>query len=366
MTVAHLTTVHARFDTRIYLKQCRGLARAGHQVILIVADGRGNERKDGIEIVDVGCSYGRLRRMIAATRRVLAAARKADASLYQIHDPELLPIGQTLRGAGKRVIFDAHEDLPKQLLGKPYLHPAVRRVLARCLSIYEGSVCFKMSGIIAATPSIREKFLKINPRTIDINNFPLLGELDSAEIDWSAKRAEVAYVGGISRSRGILEAVRAIAHLQSDARLQLIGLFSDSGDEEQARGLAGWTKVDRLGFLNRLEVKNALKRAVAGLVTFLPLPNHIDAQPNKMFEYMSAGLPVIGSNFPLWRDIIEGNQCGICVDPLNPREIAHAIDYLVTHPSQAEQMGRNGQRAVKKYYNWSIEEKKYIKFIEEI
>ena len=79
----------------------------------------------------------------------------------------------------------------------------------------------------------------------------------------------------------------------------------------------GWESVREHGYLNRTQVREIMKRSIAGLVTFHDLPNHVDAQPNKMFEYMSAGLPVICSDFPLWRSIVEGSSCGICVDPLN-------------------------------------------------
>ena len=81
-----------------------------------------------------------------------------------------------------------------------------------------------------------------------------------------------------------------------------------------------------------------------------------------MFEYMSAGVPVIGSHFPLWKQIIEGNQCGLCVDPQDPQAIAAAIDDLIANPEKAEQMGRNGQIAVLNRYNWGIEEQKLLDF----
>jgi glycosyltransferase involved in cell wall biosynthesis len=109
---------------------------------------------------------------------------------------------------------------------------------------------------------------------------------------------------------------------------------------------------------------NRLARSKAGIVTFLPAPNHIDAQPNKVFEYMSAGVPVIASHFPLWREIVEGNQCGLCVDPHEPEQIAEAIDYLLGHPDEARRMGENGMRAVQDRYNWAIEERKLRKFYE--
>jgi glycosyltransferase involved in cell wall biosynthesis len=75
---------------------------------------------------------------------------------------------------------------------------------------------------------------------------------------------------------------------------------------------------------------------------------------------MAAGLPVIASNFPLWKEIVEGNGCGICVDPLNPKEIAEAIKYLMKHPGSTEQMGKNGRRAVIEKYTWEKEGKKLL------
>jgi glycosyltransferase involved in cell wall biosynthesis len=116
--------------------------------------------------------------------------------------------------------------------------------------------------------------------------------------------------------------------------------------------------VNYKGWVDRKTMREVLKKSKAGLVTFLPLPNHVSAQPNKIFEYMSAGIPVIASNFDLWREIIEGNSCGICVNPENPTEIAQAINYLIANDKEAQKMGENGKRAVVEKYNWTIEKKK--------
>lgn len=360
MHAVHLTSVHSRADVRVFLKECLSLVGVGYDVSLIVADGKGDQFEKGISIFDVGGSAGRFDRIRNAPGRVLSKALVLDADIYHLHDPELLPIGLKLKNAGKNVVFDAHEDFPRQLLGKPYLNKPLKFLLSRLFVVYEKWVCRQFDAVVAATPFIRDKFAAMGIRTLDINNYPLLGELSPSEIDWRLKKNQVCYVGGLGRIRGIREIVQAMVHVQCGSRLQLGGTFSEADFANEVKAEAGWGSVDALGWLDRAGVRAAMHRSFGGLVTLHPIVNYIDALPVKMFEYMAAGVPVIASNFPLWREIVEGNECGICVDPLDPKAIAQAIDYLATHPDEAERMGRNGQRAVAMKYNWGIEERKLL------
>ena len=143
-------------------------------------------------------------------------------------------------------------------------------------------------------------------------------------------------------------------------RLAIGGKFLETGFEKEVKSLPGWNQTDELGFLNRQAVKDLLAESIAGLVTLYPVNNYLDSLPVKMFEYMSAGIPVIASDFPLWREIIEKNKCGICLNPKDPQAIAAAMDYLATNPEMAMQMGKNGRKTVERIYNWNQEEPKLI------
>lgn len=359
--VVHLTSVHARGDTRIFVKQCRTLAEHAYLVTLVVADGQGDATLHGVDIADVGRPLNRLQRMWQTTEQVYRRAVILDADIYHLHDPELIPIGLRLKRMGKLVIFDAHEDVPKQLLSKPYLPAGARQVLSYAFSSFERRACARMDGIVAATPSIRDKFLAIHPDTVDVNNYPLPSEFE-ASARWIDKAPEVCYVGGLAATRGLRELVEACSLLQTDTRLSLAGNFSESRLEAEAVQLPGWQRVIRHGHLDRGGVSRVMSRAVAGLVTLHPISNYLEALPVKMFEYMAAGIPVIASNFPLWRSIIEAEQCGLCVDPLDPGAIARAIDHLASNPDLARQMGANGRRAVLSHYNWAAQAVRLLDF----
>jgi glycosyltransferase involved in cell wall biosynthesis len=366
MKIAHLTSVHPRYDTRIFNKECRSLARNGYEVSLVVADGKGDEKQDGVFIFDVGRDKSRMQRMVFTTKRVFQKAITLNADLYHIHDPELIPAGLRLKRKNKIVIFDSHEDVPLQILSKPYLSPLLRKCASNIMKIYELAVLPKFSALVTATPAIRDKFNEINSDVVDINNYPLIDELITINSDRDLKKKQVCFIGGMTKIRGISELVKAIALTKSGARLVLGGTFSESSFEQEVKSIAGWDLVDSQGFLERNEVKDLLANCMAGLVTFHPSPNHLNAQPNKMFEYMSAGIPVIASHFHLWKDIVEKNNCGICVDPLNPTAIAEAIDDLVTHPDKAQEMGKNGRKAIEIKYNWDIEEQKLLKLYQNL
>lgn len=363
--IAHLTCVHPRYDTRIFVKQCRTLVANGYSVTLVVADSKGNETRESVEIVDAGVVRGRLRRMLQTTRRVFDSACRLDADLYHLHDPELIPIGLRLKRMGKKVIFDSHEDVPLQLLSKPYLDRRLARSLSWCFSKFEQYACRKFDGVVAATPFIRDKFLSINANTVDINNFPIIDEFGAAR-SWRSKDNAVCYVGAIGAIRGIREIVRAFEHVKSGARLNLGGRFSEGELEREVKAFRSWTMVNELGYLNRTGVREVLERSVAGLVTLHPTANYLDSLPVKMFEYMAAGIPVIASNFELWTSIVESAKCGICVDPLVPQEIAEAIDRLVMNPTLAREMGESGRAAVLDRYNWAAEARKLLGFYESV
>lgn len=351
--VAHLTTVHQRNDVRIFRRECLSLASRGYDVHLLVADGRGSEYAMGVRIHDVGRVRNRIDRMLVLPWRMWRAARQTRAQVYHFHDPELIPIGLLLHWGGARVVYDSHEDVPRATMTKLWIHPALRQAVAQIVEWIEDYATRRFAAVVGATPRITQRFLKTSALSVNINNFPLESELE-APCPPSADSRTVCYIGLISQQRGIIEMVRALEHV--DARLILAGPFGNA--EAAARALPGWKKVDYRGIVSRDEARLIMCESRAGLLFFKPEPNHLDAQPNKMFEYMSAGLPVLASDFPMWRELLKEIGSGRCTDPLDPRAIARLIDETLADPDSARKMGDRGRAAVVERFQWNFEEQK--------
>lgn len=358
--VCHLSSVHHRYDTRILLKECTSLYNNGYEVHLVVADGKGPEDYNGILIHDVGKPQGRLSRFFKTTKAVYEKGLELDVDIYHFHDAELLPSGIRLKKKGKKVIYDSHEDLPRQLMSKHYINYFLRKPISVVIEWYENYASRKFDLIITATPHIQKRFSKLNKSSLAVNNYPLLNELNTEITDWESKKNEICYIGSITQIRGLEKVIDAMEYLDN-IKLNLAGSFSPKTFKNNLEGRKGWEKTNFLGQINRDEVKRVLRESQVGIVTFLPFGNHTHSQPNKLFEYMAQGIPLVASNFDLWKAIIENADCGICIDPNDSNAIANAVQILLSDKAKAKQMGKNGRNAVLNTFNWESEEIKLIK-----
>jgi len=361
MIIAHLTSVHPRFDTRIYHKMCQSLTMLS-KTYLVCADGKGDELINNVNIVDVGKSRNRIQRMTLTVNLIYKKAISLDADIYHLHDPELIRIGLKLIKKGKKVIFDAHEDVGATILDKYYIKPLFQKMIYRIYKFYEKYSLKKFSGLIGATPYIKKQLLSINPNSVDVCNYPIISELENNESKTLSDKFQICYVGGITKKRGLVELVRSLEITKNSVILNLAGDFMEESFEKELKREPGWKHVNYNGYLDREQVKKIYNRSIIGIVTLHPNHNDINSLPIKMFEYMISNLPIIASNFDLFIDIFTKNKCGLNIDPQNPLEIANAIDYLIENPDIREEMGQNGKKAVINDYNWDIEERKLHAF----
>ena len=360
-----MTSVHQPDDVRIFAKECRTLAELGYDVHLVAASASSGVR-DGVHVHGVGApgSSGRLVRMTRTVAEVLRTARELDADVYHLHDPELIPAGLVLARDGKRVVYDAHEDLPADILDKAWIRRPLRTPVSRLAELLERFAAERFAAVVTATPSIHDRFSRYRCRAVVVSNYPVLAEFDVVTPPPGGRDRAVCFVGGISEIRGAGVMVRAMADV--DAMLLLAGRFLPPQLRDQLAGSAGWSRVVELGQIGRSEVMTTLGRSMAGLVLYAPLANHWAAQPTKVYEYMAAGLPVIASDFPRWRAIVETHACGLCVDPTDPVAVARAIEWILEHPNEAQAMGRNGRRAVQSHFSWESERGKLERLYQEI
>lgn len=360
MKVCILTSVHPPFDTRIFHKQAKTLVRAGYDVTLI-AQHDNNEVVDGVKIVALPKPKNRFWRMLGSLR-LLKLALNHEADVYHFHDPELIPVAVLLKLAGRSIIYDVHEDVTKQILTKEWVPSYSRGFVSRLFAFTE-RVSFPFFDAVVVAGEDIASHLPHSSKVVVIRNFPSLEiakRIGKREKDREGP-ALLIYVGGLAEDRGAREMVEVVNHMESKARLILVGSFFDSYLEAELRAKAS-KEVRFIGWVPYEKVFSFLSKADIGLVCFHPTPNNTAAswRNNKLFEYMVAGLPVIASNFPLWKEIVEGNNCGLTVNPLNPREIARAVEYLMEHSEEARKMGENGRKAVMEKYNWETESKKLI------
>ena len=348
----HLASAHAASDPRVFDKECRTLAAAGHRVTLVVPHAR-DETADGVEIASVPPpSTGRER----LTRTVRAVVRRAEAvsspaSVWHVHDAELLPYVLP-HARRRRVVYDAHEDTPRQVRHWAWVPRAARPAVGAAYAGLEDLAGRLCAGLVAATPTIAARYPRA--KTVVVRNVPRLDVLADGPL-LRERPPVVAYVGAITRARGAEEMIRAAGQLPAGAELHLAGTPFPASLPDELAALPGAERTRWLGHVDRDGVARLLASARVGLVVLHDTPQYRDAYPTKLFEYMAAGVPAVVSDLPLWRQMVTDAGCGLLVDPRDPAAIAAACAELLADDDRAEAMGTAGRAAARARYSWDAE-----------
>ena len=374
--IAMISTAHQWNDVRIFEKEASTLAQAGYDVVIIA---RGDKLRpvNNIHVKLLPAQENRFKRMILNGFRAFQYALRERADVYHFHDPEFIPWGLLLRAVTRSlVVFDIHENVRGQILSKEWIPKWARRAVSTFYGLVETITVPFFSGLVLARPDLLEVPLYTrNKNAVLIRNLPRKQlykpiEPSPSETESIKHSRRFVYLGAISRIRGIFQLLEACKILRAEGEtnfeLLLIGPFQPpSLGDEVLKYIADnslGSIVTARGPMPYREALSELHASVAGLVTFLPAPNHESSEPTKFFEYMMAGVPVVASHFPSWRKLLAEEQCGISVDPLDPRDIARGMKWVLENPEEARAMGLRGKLAVETRLNWEAQETILLSF----
>ena len=241
--VCHITSAHGRYDTRIFFKQCQSLAKNGYEVTLLVNDDKEDEVLEGVRITSTKYQpQNRIARFVNSRGKLLNKAMEINADIYQLHDPDLLPIGKKLIKANKKVIFDSHEDVPRQIKDKNWIPKAVRNVVSKSYELYERHVVKSFNAVISVTPHIVERFKKINPNAVMVTNYPVI---DENNVVIRRPERAICFAGGVVEEYRHHNIIKAIEDIK-DIKYILAGPVTNEY-LSLLKELPAWHKVEYLG-----------------------------------------------------------------------------------------------------------------------
>lgn len=363
--VCHISSVHPSKDPRIRLKQVESLSQNGFDVTFVTGDLNAAEN-GAARIVKVSPgNANRLMRMLVTSPRCIWEAAKLRADIYHIHDPELLPWAWFLLFLRKPVVYDVHEDYLTSVSQKRYIPRSLRALAGRIVAFSEVLLSAPFYKVIA-----EKYYARRFPTAVSILNYPQVDRLLSIRA-FDATSIQLLYTGSVSEDRGAINMSKLADH-HAEIRVSVVGRCSDDlaarmyavADDGSAR-----LKIDRNdGYVPFESIVATYSQGcwLAGLALFPDSPHYREKELTKFFEYMAVGLPIIASDFPVWKELIQDQGVGLCVAHGDMDAISAAIDWLRTNPRAAERMSMRGKELVKQKYRWDTQARKLINFYSEL
>ncbi len=364
MRICVITTVHSPKDIRIR-KELETLRKSGHDVSFVAPEGE--FPLTGIHYIPIRRHSGRMKRFLHSSKEALRRSLEVNADVYHFHDPELIPLGFKLKRAGKKVVYDIHEEYPSVILMKNWIPRALRRFVAKFADNYERKAVSKFDGIVVVVPDQLERFPDVK-RFAVLPNYPDVDYLESKRSSSTEGVVRFVYSGSIDIDRSIVEMIQAFMLLRKDynIELNLLGPIFDSELKrmisESARSCDG---LNYMGFMSYEEAVECVAQNDIGLMVMHRGRSKEISSPLKMFEYLTLGLPIIASDFEKWHEILDERPCALFVDPDSPEDISAKMETLIINTDLRAKMKENA-KLISTKYSWKSVEERLLKLYSSI
>ncbi|MCA5014446.1 MULTISPECIES: glycosyltransferase family 4 protein [unclassified Enterococcus] len=370
------SSIHPWKDARIFFKEAQSLSKE-YEVDFYAVGTQEDSQKYAADrlhlfLHQLAGRSGRFR----LWRKLYQNVLKSDAVFYHFHDPELLLLAPFIKRNKKQaiLIYDMHENFPKSLKSKKWLPKWLRPIMAKYAKVVERQLLKKVNGVIFAEKSYKSYYPDIiaEGKSIDIYNYPLMKDKELPTVLFAHSNVlKLVYIGRISEIRGIWEMLQAVKVLSETraVHLTLAGGIDEGLKKDIEKYIAQqhMTQLVTLhSYIEYAEIWTVYRESDIGLCLLHPVPNYQESLATKMFEYMASGLPMIISNFPLWQQFVNENQCGLTCDPQDVQEIIEKIEQLANSPETRTKYGRHSQQQFREKYNWHVEETKLLSFYREL
>ena len=358
------------FDSRL-LKCARTLSSNGYQVSAIIAGEKRETREEsGITVIKISVSSRSTakRRFFSFYLKALLPSIRIRAQCYFASDLYSLPLAFiAAKICRAKLLYDSRE------LYSSIAALQKRRIAQRFWSAIERRIIPSVDAIFTVNDSLAEilsKQFQVSKPIILLNCPPKeeIRKSDRLRNLLSLPRGQkiILYQGGLQRGRGLFRSLSVMKKFH-DAFLVILG--AGNLKNKILRAIEDQNLRGRVFLLEAVPVRDLLHYTASADLGLCLIENYgvsyYYSLPNKIFEYMAAGIPVVASNFPEITRFVNSNRVGLTVDPENEEEIVNAIGRILSDADFISTLVKNCKETAKRY-NWENEESKLISTVENL
>lgn len=366
-TIVHISSAHNKYNFRIYHRELIALRDEGYSTVYITPNTE-DDHEEGIIFKKFDIPKNKITRVFTSSFKVSKLINSlTDVSVINIHSPELIPVGIIQKFQGKKIVYEAHDNLPAQVYTKDWIPSFLKPLFSLGASIFEGIANLTFDKIIIIEPTNAARFKK--EKVEIIRNYPISDEFDSIDVDQFKKRPNnLVYIGQINKPRGIIDYVKCLELIPDElnVRLQLGGPFRPASLQNKLEQMEGWKKVDYHGYMSREEVIKTYSESKIGLLVLEPNKKYKKSDPVKLFEYMAAGIPFIMSDFELWKELIDHSDIAETCEFSNASQLSEIIQSMLLDPDTLADKSRRNIELYKAKYRWEEQKVKYLDLFENL